>query len=118
MATVALSPEAEEAIMTYEKVVSKEDRKLLAKMNDDPDRQKKWAVNPLMQYHLEDGSNALFEQFKRAQIEQYMLAHGGSIGVNIAPVVSTHATKVAPSTVVDSSSDSDDGLGGGFSIFD
>lgn len=54
-----LSIESEEAIKKYNLQITNSDRKELSKLNNDPDRQTKWAVNPLIQFLLERTMNEM-----------------------------------------------------------
>ena len=48
-----LSTEAEQAILKYNLNISNQTRSQLVSMNNDPDRQTKWVVNPMMQFFIE-----------------------------------------------------------------
>ena len=54
-----LSAEAEQAILKYNLNISNQTRSQLVSMNDDPDRQTKWVVNPVMQFFIERAMNQM-----------------------------------------------------------
>jgi hypothetical protein len=102
-----LSTQAEEAIKKYNLKITDEDRKHLSKMNNDPDRQTKWVVNPLVQYCIERCTNEL-------------LANRGTTAVMSSttdnkPVVDTKKPEPKP---VDDDKNDDDDTEGTFNLFD
>jgi len=65
MTKLTLSDEAEQLIVKHNLNISQSTREALQIMNNDPDRQSKWVVNPLMQWCVENTMTAM--QSERSQ---------------------------------------------------
>jgi len=66
MSLPKLSDEAEQAIVKYNKNITPAVRRQLATMNDDPDRQTKWIVNPFVQWIIEREINSIVNRSNTA----------------------------------------------------
>ena len=103
-----LSCEAENAVTQYGIKLSNQSRKVLSEMNDNPDRQTKYVVNPVVQYTMESCLNQWFENFK-----QNMDRERGVAPVVTKDVTPTPVDAVKPAEAEDED-DGDMDMGGLF----
>ena len=100
-----LSAEAEQAILKYNLSISNQTRSQLVSMNDDPDRQTSWVVNPMMQFFIERAMSQM--------LGNCSVVPSSSVPLNSVPSVSILPLESKP--VVAEEPEEEVGL---FSLFD